>query len=270
MSYAHRLQSSTQNVNTLFSLLILIAFANGFYGRIYKSIDQYGVIDSIYATFGISIVVLFAAWMVYDLISRSSVAINTRLDVAVLTITLSIIIIPSSEFTWLALTVLSIYYLLQKIDDNARYGFSILLAICYSVFWAKLVSKVFMDYISVGDAFFVALLTGTHAEGNLIKAADGITTLSVGGGCSSFNNLSIAVLGWIVARAYFGTRGLKRSLVFVTLSLVSVVFINTVRIGIMALDPSTYEIVHGAIGNNITNLLITISIGLISYYGARK
>lgn len=127
-----------------------------------------------------------------------------------------------------------------------------------------------MEYILNADAFLVATISGRPYFDNLIVTADNTVTLKVLEGCSSFTNLSLAFLGWVAARSYFGTTGVARSLIFVTISCASIVLINTVRIGLIALYPGQYELIHGNVGAAIVGVLVSISIAAISITGARR
>lgn len=251
--------------------LLLLAFANGMYARIMLSIAKDGFWDAFYGTFGISIVIWVGMWMAWELSREVELSDLNALDVSVLSLAGLLVFLPVSGLSWAGLTLVSIYFLVTRSSDlMVRRLFWVVLAICFSSLWTRLIMRFFMEYILRIDTILVAGMTGTESSGNLIKAADGLTTLQVLEGCSSFSNLSLAFVGWILARSHYGTRGIGRGALFVALSCALVVLINTIRIGIIALRPDLYDLAHGPTGANIASLLCTISIGAVSLYGARR
>jgi hypothetical protein len=247
-----------------------VAFANGIFSRFEFITRQFGVAEGLLTTYGVSIIAWIAMYYSVMLLQKSEVVFRSA-DAIVLGLALALACFPVSGLAWVGLTILSAYYLYGRdLDDYAHRGFVVLLSLCFSLFWAREFSRVFMDYILRFDTLMVATVTGTESTGNLIRAADGSTTLIVGEQCSSFTNLSLSVLGWMVARCHYGTRGRMRSLVFIFLLALVVVTINTIRIGVIALDPALYELAHGNVGSTIANLTTSIAVGYIAILGARK
>ena len=251
--------------------LLIVAFANGMYARINLAIAAAGFWDAAFGTFGISVIIWLAMWMALEWARGIEIGVPSRMDYLFFFFAAISVVLPVSGVTWIGLTALSGYLLVTKRGNfTIRRLFWVVLALSFSSFWSRLMFRFFMDYILRMDTLFVALLTRTSSDGNLITAADGATTLQVLEGCSSFNNMSLAFLAWILARSYYGTTGLWRSIGFVALSCFFVVFINTVRIGIIALDPKLYELAHGPFGANIANLLISAAVATVSIVGARR
>lgn len=252
-------------------LFILILFANAFFSEIERSINSNGLVWALSATFEISIIKWFAMWFVFKCFESGEIVLRDSLDWAVLLFVAFCVCVPLSGMTWVGASMASVYFLLRKRhDENGRRGLWVLFALSFSGLWSKIIARIFMEYILYVDTILVAGLTGTAADANLISAADGVTTLVVTEGCSSFSNLSLAFLGWIVARSWYGTRGVLRSTIFVTLAGSAVVLINTIRIGIIALWPSAYDIAHGPVGANIASVATTIAVGLLAYAGAKR
>ncbi|MEJ1157549.1 hypothetical protein [Prosthecomicrobium sp. N25] len=268
---AYRPAGSAVDFGSLLVPFVLIGFANGDYAKVAASLDTLGLLESLYATFQISIVVWVGMWQVLDLLSQSTLGPTTRRDGAVLALVGFLFLWPISSLAWAGLALLAVYLLLVRAtDDVGRRAAWVILALSVTSQWAPMVFKFLTDWILLVDTVLVATVSGSDYSGNLVFARDGKTVLNVLAGCSSFANLSLAFLGWIMARAHYGTRGLARSVLFLALSGTLVVAINTIRIGIIALRPDLYDLAHGSVGANIASLLTTASIAAVSLYGARR
>lgn len=255
----------------LLLFFLLLAFPNGVYGRVMAYVGEFGWVDGIYSTFGVSALIWLGMWMACDLAARSEPTPASRRDLTVLGLAALGVLFPVSGGAWVAMTIVSLYVLRTTPHASSLYrAFWVVLALCFSGFWSRQFFVFFMDDILRVDTVLVARLTGTPSFENLIYAADGKTTLQVQAGCSSFNNMSLAFLGWILACSHYGLRGFWRSALFISLSAVAVVSINTLRIGIIAWRPDLYDLAHGSFGANVANLLTTLVIGGISIAGARK
>lgn len=255
----------------IISIFVVIGIANGEFLLISKSIEENGVLGAILATFDISLVQFIAAFVACDLLSKSKLFILNALDNLVLCTCAILVLLPISGLSWLSMTIFSLYLIgSPRFDEFARRAGWVLLGLSYTSLWSKLIFKYFLDYILFFDTKLISLVTGVQSQGNLIYGADGKTTLQVLEGCSAFGNISLALLGWLIARSYFNTRGMKRGFLFISLSIIAVVAINTLRIGVIALRPDFYDIAHGPIGANLANIATSASIAFISYRGALK
>jgi len=251
--------------------VLALAFVNGLFLRVSEYVNENGFGEGLLATFNISIVIWVAMWLALDLVRKADFGPTRRLDYVAIGVMLVFIGLPVSALSWVGLTGFSLYFLVTRPGNpSVRATFSVVLALCFSSVWSRMIFRFFMETILRIDTLLVATVTGRPFTGNLINAADGSTTLQVLEACSSFSNMSLAFVGWIVARSYYGTRGLVRSMFFVALSCLAVVTVNTVRIGVIALRPDLYDIAHGTIGANVASLIMTAAIAMISLKGARR
>lgn len=252
-------------------LLFCIAFPNGLHLRATEYVAENGFIEALYATFNISVVIFAAMWLLLKLVPTADFGEVRPLDYPALGVALAFVVVPVSPMTWVGLTGLSLYFLATRWGNpSIRNVFFLLLALCFSALWSRMIFRFFMDFILKVDAYLVATMMNRPFSDNLIAAADGRTMLQVLEGCSSFSNMSLALLGWICARSYYGTRGFLRSVGFVALSCTVVVLINTVRIGLIALYPDLYDLLHGSVGAGFASMAISLSIAGISLWGARR
>ncbi len=252
-------------------LLILAAFLNSQVGQAVKTIAKHGFLTAAGGTFGTSAVIWLGLILTLDLLLRARTRIRSGADLGVMALTTLFVAYPVPEVSWLGLTVLGAYLWVARADEpETRRAAVLLLAVCFSGFWSRLISRQLLDYILSVDTFLVALLTGQPYDQNVIVAADGETIFKIMEGCSSFANLSLAFLGWMIGRAYYGTHGFARSVLFVTLSGLLIVAVNTTRIAIMVLRPDLFGLAHGPVGASVAATLTTVLVLGVTAYGARR
>lgn len=250
---------------------LIILYPNAVFSFVRLTISDHGYLEAVYMTFGISALIWGGMWLSLVLLREATIDAVYRFDFVVVASGIICALLPISGAAWVGLTGMGLYFLLTRGPNTMMGGvFWCVLALSISGFWARQLFTLFTSQILLIDTWLVASLMGLDSTGNLITAADNRTILQVLEGCSSFRNLSLAVLGWMLARSYFGTSGLARGLVFVSLSMLVIIVINTTRIGIIALRPDLYEIVHGPVGSNAVNILATFAIVAISAIGARQ
>jgi len=249
----------------LFSL-VCVGFINAQYIRLARQFDRDGIVNAFAATFGISIVVWVAAFAVLQLILKSKPHALSCWDTAVLAIASLLFLSPVTAMSAVALTLIAVNFAVFGKTDEIRRAMRLLIALAGAVMWGRLAFSFFLPYILQMDAGLASHLTGLERTRNLIVASDGVTVLQVGAGCSSFLNVTNAALGWLTAMLYFERRFSGRSFIWLGLSMVAIVAINTLRIGLIGWWPSYYWLIHGEIGANLTNVISSLSI----YFFARR
>ncbi|TBW32968.1 hypothetical protein EYW49_21185 [Siculibacillus lacustris] len=258
-------------LNKIIFFLFCIAFPNGLYLRAWEYVTDYGFVPALYATFNISAVIFVAMFVLLQIVRTTDFGETRPLDPLAIAVALGFAVLPISPLTWVGQTGLGLYFLATRPGNpSIRNTFLLLLALCFSSLWSRLIFHFFMEFILEIDAFLVATLMNRPWSSNLVVAADGLTTLQILEGCSSFANMSLAFLGWIIARSWYGTRGFARSILFIAISCAAVVLINTTRIGLIALHPEYYQLIHGSVGAGVASLLTSLSIAGISIWGARR
>lgn len=264
------LSENYPSYSELMVVTILVGVLNGYWHRASVVVDRVGFAEALAVTFEISLVVWVAVFVLVQLLREVDPYSPGVRDLAIVIFAAFTFLFPLSAVSWFGLLAVALNTILfhAHIDKMRRCGW-LLLALCLSGYLARAFSSYFMGYFLVLDAQIVSFLTGTSALGNTIIAADGVTRLIVLEACSSFTNVSVAFLAWMIARAHFGTRGLRRSACFILLSACAVILINSIRIGTIALRPDMYEIMHGSFGASFANILSSVAIGLISWRGAR-
>jgi exosortase/archaeosortase family protein len=92
-------------------------------------------------------------------------------------------------------------------------------------------------------------------------------SLSLIGGCSSFNNVSIAVLACATVAMLARTRWVRRDMATVAIACVVMVLVNAVRICLLAWSAESHSFWHDGTGAQILGTAQTIVILLIAWWG---
>lgn len=250
--------------------VIIVGFFNAEYLRIARAIQGQGLLESLYGTFGISVI----AWLAF------AVAVNMTLNAPsrplsafaglVLGVSSLLILLPATALSSVGLTLLGLYCIVVRPEPAFRTIGYLVVALAASTLWSRLIFNLLSTYILRFDAILVATLVNTSHSGNLIQSWDGSTTLQVGAACSSFLNVSIAFLAWVTATAYYGAGVTVRSVVFLVLSCASIIAINTIRIGLIAAMPQHFELFHGPIGASVVNVASTLAVLFLTLAGTRR
>lgn len=249
--------------------LVIVGFVNAEYIRLSRQFAHDGLLDPIFATFGISLVVWLALYAVLRLLWDSEPIAVTWRDLSVLALSSLTFVVPVTALSSVGLTFAGLYFSMFGRTHKVRAAMRILTALTVAMMWGRFSFSFLLPYILQADAGLVSLLTGLERHGNLILSADHKTILQVGAGCSSFLNLTNAALGWAAALVYFAVPVTLRRLAALAASIGLVLAINTVRIGLIGWHPEYYELLHGAVGANVANLLSSAVIFYFSYLATK-
>ena len=104
----------------------------------------------------------------------------------------------------------------------------------------------------------------------MVRFADNSGYLVVFPGCSSFANVSLALLTWVLISQSVGHRSSMRDIFWCLLACAAVVAVNVSRLSIMATDMHQFVTIHNPWGNAIVNVIILILIISISALSVRR
>jgi exosortase/archaeosortase family protein len=259
------------NRKELFAALFVVGCINGFFSRVITAVDQTGLWKAVGQTFGISVIVWAACLAGVSLILRhKSDAINSA-DLLVCLVVLCLFAIPFSPLSWVAVAGLAVYSIrFSEPVSPLRRGSLILLAVTVPMLWTRVLFALFSEPLLKIDAFFVSSILGTERIGNVVAFADGSGYLQIFQGCSSFDNLSLALLAWVTLSQCAGHRWRHQDLIWYFLSCLSIIVVNVSRISLIGLYPEHIGIIHGPIGSAVASWLTLSVIVLISLFGVRR
>ena len=244
--------------NEFFAGLFILGFANGIFERVTSAIAQGTVWSAISTIFGVSVLIWIACWIAVSLLIRLPAAPVTRNDAIVGLTVVAAVLVPSASTSWIALTGLGLYILrCFELGSAGRRAAFVILAVTVSVFWNRFIFAMLSDLILQAEAILVNLIVGTERVGNAIRFADNSDYVYIVPACSSFPSVTLAVLVWVL------TQVRRPSLTDVWWCLTAcsaVIAINVTRIALIALYREHIEVLHGALGNDITGFLTLLAI----------
>lgn len=252
-----------------FAGLVVIGFANGSSEIVAQRASTNGWAPALLDAFGISVIVWGALLSVLVLLLRAPAEPVRRADIPVAILAASAFLIPIPALSWLALAGMALYLLRPGERTMARAG-AILLALTIPMFWARLLMAAMGNFILELDAALVGWLVGTERSGNLVPFADGSGALWIAPGCSSFDNVSLAVLCCATLVQVMQRRWTVPVVLWGLAACLAVIAVNTVRIGLIGLYPQSFELLHGAVGAGVAAWLTTIAIVALCHHGVSR
>lgn len=171
-------------------------------------------------------------------------------------------------------TILAGYLIVRYWQNrHLRVAGMVLLAICIHLVWAKLLYIYFTPQLLRADALAVAgaleafgfNLTRT---GTFIAGASG-HGIQLVGACSSFHNVSMAVLALTAITMFVRPYWVRQDIYYLLAACAVMVAINVIRMCLMAISLESYAYWHGSPGAHYIAALQTISLVALCYLGAR-
>lgn len=256
--------------------LYSIAVLNGFAADIVEAIRAQPFWAALMSTFGISVVSVAAVACGIMLVLRSAGRAASRGDVVIALLVAALLLVPHRAGSWAALTVLALFEITRsRATDGDRIAAAIFLALAASEFWARIALQSLGNVMLSWDAALVAgllshFVTGEIVRsGNLIELPDG-TSLALIVGCDSLTNIAYGILCWLVIAKGMRPHWISFDVFAIVAVAVGVVSLNTVRVALMAGDPQSYELVHGAVGADAFNLILLALSGAIALWTVRN
>jgi hypothetical protein len=260
--------------NEFFTGLFLLGCTNGLAARAIQSVNNLGWVEALLRTFDISVIVLLACLVGLELIFRGTpekADFVRPSDIAFGIGYLLLVALPISGLSWLAVTILSLYILCFVSGPSLRRrGAIILLTLTVPMLWSRLLFQLLANSILAIDASFVGWILRTNRTGNMVEFADNSGSLVILPGCSSFANVSLAVLCWVTISQLVCHRWSPVDVLWCLFACVSVIAVNVTRMCLMGLSGSHYDAIHGTLGDTVANLIMLgLTVG-ISMLGVRR
>jgi len=137
-------------------------------------------------------------------------------------------------------------------------GALILLATTFPMLWSRVIFRFLSGPILLADAWIVAKLLGTSNEGTHIAFVDKSGFLEVSPACSSWANISLVLLTWMVISQYQRRRWQVVDLGWCALMVLTVVAINTIRMAMMGISEEHYFLIHGTVGSTFISWVLCL------------
>jgi hypothetical protein len=259
--------------NRLTVVLLAIGTINALVRPAIEAIDEWGVIGGLSGGLG-------SGWPVYlGLLGAVVLGLRgtveralDRWDWPVLLLYAAGLLVPSSGFSAIAVMALGAWELLRRPRDfNYRAGVIVFIAVGARELWVATVMKMLSPWLLHVDAVLTRTTLGllghpSVVTGNLIETDQGMV-LAVLMTCSSFANISLALLTWLVLTRWQRPRFQRRDLMATLLVTLAVIVINLSRLTVMGLGPVDYALAHGPIGQTATELAILLATLAVTHWG---
>lgn len=246
-------------------------FVSAIYSKIVFTVYSYGLLSSALNTFNVSAVVWFAAYLAISLMRKSNYPPSTA-DKIILGIFAIGCLAPLGTMMWAVLTMFGAYLFFTDRTaerNNARAGW-LIMAMTVPMFWGRRIFQIFSEYILSIDAGFVSLITNTERISNLVRIPGRDGYLEIADACSSFANVSLAILLWVAFTQHRGIRWSGMNIFWCLLGCLSIMAINTFRISLIGFFPEYYSLIHGETGATVAAWLYIIVTLLIYNYGTNR
>jgi len=169
-----------------------------------------------------------------------------------------LICLPFAMFSWLALCILALGLGFRA--TGAQGVVAVLLVASIRTPLAEMIMAILAEPLLLLDgalAGFFAQLFGIEisVQGNMVVGDNG-HAVYVMSGCASFANISDALLIWFACSVFFGCQLGRRLTTVAILLCLTILFVNTVRLGVMAISADLYEWVHDGTGKTLVQLVL--------------
>ena len=156
-------------------------------------------------------------------------------------------------------------------DRNLKAAGAVLLALSTHLVWAPIVFQLFTPELLRADGAIVGAIL-KYLRPDIVWSDNsfhvpGGHSVSLIGGCSSFNNVSIAVLACATAAMLARTQWVRRDMATVAIAVVVMIVVNAVRICLLAWSSESHSFWHDGAGAQILGTAQTIVILLIAWWG---
>jgi exosortase/archaeosortase family protein len=235
---------------TYYFLVCGLVLGNALYSPIIYYISHGDIITALLNTFGISAIAWFGLWAAMSLLATKTNDRPTALDYAVGAASLLVAFLPIGSATWVFITALAPYLILTSRVRSPIYRAAwIMMTLTVPLFWGRRIMQLFADYILAGDAMLVSAITNTARRGNLVDmpGSDGI--LAIYAPCSSFANVSLALLCWTVMTQIRRVEWRPVHVFWCLAACLTMVAVNVSRISLIGFFPQHYHFLHEGYGS---------------------
>jgi exosortase/archaeosortase family protein len=180
-------------------------------------------------------------------------------------------LLPDDNAAWLGLSALAAC-LVFAADRFLRAAGLVMLALAIQLFWGRMLFEALAFQIEVIDARLAAgLLSLLHQPVSLKDnfIATGNHQIVIYEACTSFHNISLAMLAFVAITKFFRTEWRRSDLTTVLVLVVITVAMNSLRLFLMASSaPGMLDFWHVGPGSQIINAVLSGLIAAICLWGA--
>lgn len=205
------------------------------------------------------------------ILDRSATPV-TKLDFWAIGILGAINLMPAERVVWIAASLAAVYiYVCNQKGSIGRAAASVLGALCAQSLWGPTLFSFFSVEILRVEAALVGVALDMTQSGfvwhdNVILTQD--HSIEIYTGCSSFHNVSLAVLCWITLTKLNRPTFIKSDFLFGAAACLAMIAFNAARLYLMALTSENLVYWHHGFGAEIFAVSSSLIIAAICLWGA--
>lgn len=183
--------------------------------------------------------------------------------------------LPTSKAIWIAATGIAIYlWLFNAGDLELRAAGIVLAALAVQELWGHILfNLISMPLLraetAVVGTLMEAIRPGTAWHDNAVTGPSGFSIVIINS-CSSFHNLSLALLCWVTISRMWHQNWRCRDFVLGAVIGVTMILFNVTRICLMSWNDDFYHYWHDGIGAQIFTVGASLTILMLSLNAARS
>lgn len=255
----------------LFAFVWLLLTINALPSLIGEAVAKHGWLLSAFNLFDISAVV-WLALIAGLLLAKDSAADDQpdRIDwqlAATSTILAMIPVVPLSAAT---LTGFSLAVMARSARGSPLFrAAAIFVALSTFLIWGRLVLALGAGPMLGADARFVGLISGLPVNGNMVGFVDGRHFL-IAPGCSSLHGISLVLILWTSALAWFDLRPNARLIGTLFAAVCTSIAVNAARLTTIAWQPESFDYWHVGAGGALFGWIGLIAVAGVMFAGLRS
>jgi hypothetical protein len=197
-----------------------------------------------------------------------------RKDVLIIAALLMLLFLPTSRMIWVVAAGVAVYLSICSRDDlSMRAAGIVLAALSAQEFWGHVFFQLIATPLLRAETAVVGTILQLTRRGAMWH--DNIITMMSGHAivlypyCSSFHNLSLALLCWVTITKLHHLNWRDYDFLMGGLIAGTTILLNTARLYLMALNVDAYDFWHNGAGFHIFEVGLSVSVLLLTLYGTR-
>lgn len=262
--------SQRLDVRPILSVLFVALALNSLSGRIAFFFADANA-DVTGSLFGLSAIIWFALFgmLKIGLDGQRSREMD-RYDWIAVWLSVIIMVIPLKILSVLALPALALYIFWRSGSGTPDQRTGILaLAITGPAFWGPMTQALLGQEITLLETKLLSLLSSLSTDGNVLHAING-DTLVIAGACSSFANVTLALLLVITLWQMIGLKNDRQLATCIACAVAAVILINSTRLAILGFYPQQFGFWHEGAGRIFFIWGMLAATGLIAIIGVSR
>ena len=254
----------------LYCFTYLLLTANALPSLVGEAVQAHGWLPAGLNLFDVSAIAWLAIAAGLALLWRSGVDERPRQsDWAIAICAMVAAIVPLAPLSAAALTGVALWgWVTGRPHSSGRRAAAIFLSLSMFLIWGRVFLALGSGPLLSADARFVSLISGMPASGNVVEFADG-TRFMIAPGCSSLHGISLALILWTTAIAWFDYPVTARLRWTLVLAVIASVLVNGLRLTIIAWNPHDFVYWHVGSGGALFGWLALCAIAGVVYTGIR-